>query len=325
MERKVSLITGATGFVGSHMADLLVGKNHQVYGMSRGEYSQENISHLQGKISLLRIDIMDKDKLLETIIKVRPDYIFHFAAQSSNLDSFGNPRLTFEINVLGTLNLLEAIVAAQLQPAMVIAGSSEEYGKVEQGELPISETNPLRPQNPYAVSKIAASYLAYQYAQKYDLKIVRTRSFNQEGPRRQERYVISSFAKQIVEIELGHKPPVIQVGNLDAERDFLDVRDAVVACWLLAKKGKSAEVYNVCSGKPRKIKEILDALLLLSVAKDIEVATDASRMRASDVPVFYGDNKKIGDDTGWKPVINFEETLRDTLNYWREILKSRNL
>jgi GDP-4-dehydro-6-deoxy-D-mannose reductase len=323
MQRKISLITGATGFVGSHLTDLLITKNHKLYGISRGSYGNEYVKHIGKKITLIPIDILDKKLLLKTIREVKPDYIFHFAAQSSNIDSFEKPNLTFEINLLGTLNLLEAVVIAKLKPSIVIAGSSEEYGLVKPQELPIKENNPLRPQNPYAVSKVAVGYLSYQYSKSHDLRIMTTRSFNQEGPRRQERYVISNFAKQIVEIENGLKDPVIHVGNLEVKRDFLDIRDAVKGYWSLARKGESGEVYNLCSMKPRSIRAILDALSTMSLIEDIKIHEDPKRMRPSEMPVHYGDNRKITKKTGWKPKIDFMITLKDTLEYWREKLKVR--
>ena len=299
------------------MAELLLAKNQEVFGVSRSVKIDEITRNLKGKVSLFSADILDKERLGEIIEKVKPHYIFHFAAQSSNLDSFQNPEFIFKTNVIGTLNLLEAVISAKIKPTIVIAGSSEEYGHVGKSELPVGEDNPLRPQNPYAVSKIAASYLCYQYAKTYGLKIIRVRSFNQEGPRRQERYVISNFAKQIAEIEKGIREPVISVGNLNAKRDFVDVRDAVRAYLLIAIKGDRGEVYNVCSKKPRKIKEALSSLLALSLFDDIEIRKDKGRMRPSEMPIFYGNNTKIRKKTGWKPKIKFEKTLRGTLDYWR--------
>jgi len=316
-----SIITGVTGFVGSHLTDLLLAKGHKLNGIARGSGGDENITHLKRRVTLFNVDILNKKRVIETVKKVKPDYIFHFAAQSSNLDSIQRPEFTFKTNVIGTLNLLDGVVAAKIKPSIVFAGSSEEYGLVEKDELPISENNPLRPRNPYAVSKIAASYLCYQYAKTYGLKIIRVRSFNQEGPRRQERYALSNFAKQIAEIERGMKEPVISVGNLDAERDFLDVRDAVSAYWMVAQRGEGGDVYNVCSMKPRKIKDVLDILLSLSLTKGIKIRIDRKRMRPSDLPVFYGNNTKIMIKTGWSPKIVFEQTLDDTLNYWREKIR----
>lgn len=313
-----SLITGIIGFVGSHMADLLVEKGHKVYGISRDIKSDQNIAHLKGKIHVVQVDILDKKALEKLIAKVKPKYIFHFAAQSSNLDSFKKPQFTLKTNILGTTNLFEAVRQAKFDPAIVIAGSSEEYGLVKKDELPIKETNPLRPQNPYAVSKLAADYLGYQYFKSHGLKIVRIRPFNTEGPRRQDRYVTSNFAKQTALIEKGKQKPVILVGNLDARRDFTDVRDVVLGYYLAARKGTPGEVYNICSGKARKIEEVLKMLISLSKVKKIKVQKDPKRMRPSEIPVFVGDNSKFVKATGWRPKIDFNKTLADTLNYWRE-------
>jgi GDP-4-dehydro-6-deoxy-D-mannose reductase len=197
-----------------------------------------------------------------------------------------------------------------------IAGSSEEYGMVYENEIPIKETNPLRPLSPYAVSKVAHDLLGYQYYKSYKLYIVRTRGFNHSGPRRGEVFVESNFPKQIAEIEKGLKEPVIHVGNLEAKRDFTDVRDMVRGYWLSLEKCDPGEVYNICSGRAFKIKEVLDILLSLSKVK-VEVKQDPTRMRPSDVPILLGDHTKFSEKTGWQPTIPFEKTLEDILNYWR--------
>ena len=195
--------------------------------------------------------------------------------------------------------------------------SSEEYGLVKPDEVPIKETNPLRPLSPYGVSKIAQDMLSYQYAKSYGMKIVITRGFNHTGPRRGSVFVASNFAKQIVEIEKGKKKPVIEVGNLEAKRDFTDVRDMVRGYWLAVQKGVPGERYNLCSGKAISIQELLDMLLKLSTV-EITVKQDPSRMRPSDVQILLGDNTKFKELTGWSPEIPFEKTLKDLLDYWRE-------
>ncbi|MCK4306651.1 GDP-mannose 4,6-dehydratase, partial [candidate division WOR-3 bacterium] len=220
-------------------------------------------------------------------------------------------------NIIGELNIFEAIRRAKINPWIQIAGSSEEYGMVHSDEVPIKETNPLRPLSPYGVSKVAQDLLAYQYYMSYKLNVVRTRAFNHSGPRRGNVFVCSEFAKQIAEIEKGKREPVILVGNLDAQRDFTDVRDIVKAYWLGLDKCKPGEVYNICSGKAYKISEVLDILISLSKVK-IEIKEDPSKMRPSDVPYLGGDSTKFRDATGWKPEIPFERTLKDLLNYWRE-------
>ena len=213
--------------------------------------------------------------------------------------------------------MFEAVRKTQINPRIQIACSSEEYGLVYPEETPIKEDNPLRPLSPYAVSKVAMDYLGYQYFQSYNMQIVRTRGFNHTGPRRGEVFAESDFAKQIAEIEKGLKEPVIEVGNLEAKRDYTDVRDMVRGYYLAALKGEAGEVYNICSGKAVKIQDVLDLLTSFS-DKKITVKQVASRMRPSDVELLLGDNTKFSKHTGWKPDIPFKQTMEDLLNYWRQ-------
>jgi len=318
-----SLITGITGFVGSHLAELLLKKGHRVYGVSNDMAAVENILGIINKVSLSEADLRDKESLRGIIKKVEPDYIFHLAAQSFAPASIDNPEEMYNINFFGTLNLLDAVRKSKLDPVIQIACSSEEYGLVYPNEIPIKEINPLRPLNPYAVSKIGTDFLGYQYFKSYGLKTIRTRAFNHEGPRRGEEFVTSSFAKQIVEIEKGLREPVIFVGNLSPRRDFTDVRDVVKAYYLAVKKGEYGEVYNICSGKTWSIKEVLDYLLSLSKVKPIKIKKDKRRVRVFDIPVLVGDNSKFVKKTDWKPEIDFEKTLSDVLEYWRGRLKDK--
>jgi GDP-4-dehydro-6-deoxy-D-mannose reductase len=313
-----ALITGITGFAGSHLAELLLSEGFEVYGILRWRSRLEHIEHLNGKIHLLEADLMDLTSLQKVMIEVRPDYIFHLAAQSFVPTSWTAPAVTMEVNAVGSCNLFEAIRSANIDPIIQIACSSEEYGLVHENELPIKETNPLRPMSPYAVSKVALDYLGYQYNQSYGLKIVRTRGFNHEGPRRGEVFVTSTFAKQVAMIEKGKQEKVILHGDLTSRRDFTDVRDMVRGYLLAAQKGTPGEVYNICSGKDWLIKDMLERLVTLSTVKDIELRPDPKRMRPSDVPVLLGDNSKFVAQTGWKVEIPFEKTLADTLEYWRE-------
>ena len=243
--------------------------------------------------------------------------MFHLAAQSFVPTSWKLPVETFAINALGQINLFEALIDLKLNPKFQIAGSSEEYGKVYEHEVPMKETNYLRPLSPYAVSKVAQDLLGYQYHQSYGLKTVRTRGFNHTGPRRGDVFVTSNFAKQVAEIEKGLKPPVIHVGNLDAKRDFTDVRDMVRAYWLATEKCEDGDVYNIGSGTTYVMQDMLDMLLGMSTVK-VKVEVDPARLRPSDVPILLADASKFVAATGWKPRIPFETTLRDLLNYWRE-------
>jgi len=316
-DKKVALITGITGFVGSYMAELLLSGGFEVHGLCRWRSRTENIDHIRGKIHLVEGDLLDIRSLQALMMDVRPTYIFHLAAQSFVQASWTSPAVTLEINSVGSCNLFEAIRTTHLEPLIQIACSSEEYGLVKPDEVPIKETNPLRPLSPYAVSKVAMDYLGYQYFRSYGMKIVRTRGFNHTGPRRGEVFAESSFAKQIVEIEKKIKKPVLLVGNLEAERDYTDVRDMVKGYLLAVEKGKPGEVYNICSGKAVKIKKVLEILLAYSKVK-VEVKQDPARMRPSDVPILLGDNSKFRQQTGWKPAIAFEKTMKDLLDYWRE-------
>lgn len=313
------LITGITGFAGSHLADYIL-ENHpdvKVCGIVRWRSRMENIVHIQDKIEPVEADIKDIVSLTKCLSVTKPDFIFHLAAQSYVPASWKLPKETFAINAIGQINLFEAVLSLELSPKIQVAGSSEEYGLVNPDELPMKETNPLRPLSPYAVSKVAQDLLGWQYFKSYGLRIVRTRGFNHTGPRRGEVFICSNFAKQIVEIEKGKREPVIYVGNLEAKRDFTDVRDTVRAYWLSLEKGEEGEVYNIGTGKTYSMKEVLDMLLSLSKV-NVKVEVDKSRLRPSDVPILFPDCTKFRERTGWEPKIPFKQSLEDLLNYWRE-------
>ena len=314
------LITGLTGFVGSHLAEYALAQGAEVYGSAKWRSKTDNIDHLQNQINLIDCDLRDLSSVNVLIKESQPDVIFHLAAQSFVPTSWHAPGETLSNNVICQVNLFEAIRANGIDPSVMIAGSSEEYGSVQPDELPIKETSPLRPLSPYAVSKITQDFLAYQYFQSYGLKVVRTRAFNHTGPRRGDVFVESSFAKQIAEIEVGGKDPVVYVGNLEARRDFSDVRDIVKGYWLATSKGDPGEVYNLCSGKMLTIQEVLDMLLAMA-SVSIKVEVDPKRLRPSDVMYLCGDSSKFRDRTGWSTEIPFEQTLSDLLNYWRETIK----
>ena len=303
---------------GSHLADyLLTLDGVEVNGTKRWRSREENIAHLHGKINLYDCDLRDYKNVLEVIETVKPDFIFHLAAQSFVPTSWESPAQTIKDNTEMQVNIFEAVREAGFDPVVQIALSSEEYGLVHPDEVPINEENPLRPLSPYAVSKIAQDMMGYQYFMSYGLKVIRTRTFNHEGPRRGEVFVTSNFAKQIAEIEVGKKEPVIEVGNLNAKRDWSDVRDVVRGYWLSVNKCKPGEVYVIASGKTRTVQEMLDTLLGLSKVK-VKIKKDPKRMRPSDVEILWGDYSKFNKQTGWKPTIPFEKTLEDLLNYWRE-------
>jgi GDP-4-dehydro-6-deoxy-D-mannose reductase len=313
------LITGITGFAGSHLADYIL-DNHpdvQVFGLIRWRSRMENILHIKDSIHLIEADLKDLVSLKKGLAEAKPDRIFHLAAQSFVPTSWTCPAETFAINAIGQINLFEAVLSLGLTPKIQIAGSSEEYGLVNTDEIPMKESNPLRPLSPYAVSKVAQDLLGWQYYKSYGLRVVRTRGFNHTGPRRGEVFICSNFAKQIVEIEKEKREPVIYVGNLEARRDFTDVRDIARAYWLSLEKGIEGEVYNIGTGKTYSIHEILQMLLSLAQI-DVKIEVDPTRLRPSDVPVLLSDSAKFRKLTGWEPKIPFSQSLQDLLDYWRE-------
>ena len=313
------LITGVTGFVGSHLAEYCLSLDQQVevIGTCRWRSRRENIEHFEDAINLYECDLRDASSVKTLLADIQPERIFHLAAQSYVPSSWNSPGETITTNVIGQLNIFEAMRETNSTASIQIAGSSEEYGLVHPEEAPITEENPLRPLSPYAVSKVAQDMLAYQYFQSYGLKVVRTRAFNHTGPRRGDVFVTSNFSKQIAEIEAGQRPPVIHVGDLNPKRDFTDVRDIVRAYWLSLEHCSLGEVYNVASGKAYRIKEVLK-ILLDNSGQDIEVVEAPERLRPSDVPLLLGDNSRFCKATGWVPEIPFEQTAKDLLDYWRE-------
>lgn len=314
---KKALVTGITGFAGSHLAELLLREKVEVHGIQRWRSKSDNINQIRDKIVFHEADLLDAHSLYKVIDEVKPSYIFHLAAQSYVQSSWASPSNTLEVNIIGTVHLFEAVRNSNLDIPIQIACSSEEYGKVLKDELPINENNPLRPLSPYAVSKLAMDYLGYQYFESYGLKVIRTRGFNHTGPRRGDVFSESTFAKQIAEIEKGRHEPVVYVGNLDAVRDYTDVRDMVKAYYIAVEKCDPGEAYNIATGVGWKIKDVLNLLLSMSKVK-IKIVPDKDRMRPSDVEVLIGDSSKFRKKTGWKPEIPFEKTMKDLLNYWRE-------
>jgi GDP-4-dehydro-6-deoxy-D-mannose reductase len=295
---------------------MLTRNDCEIFGIQRWRSPLENIEHFKDKITLVECDLRDASSTRDTLERIRPDWIFHLAAQSFVPTSWSAPTESLTTNVLGQLNIFEAVRRIGLNCRIQLACSSEEYGMVYPDELPIKETNPLRPLSPYAVSKVAQDMLGYQYWMSWKVDCVRTRGFNHEGPRRGPVFVASDFAKQIADIEKGRKEPVLHVGNLEAKRDFTDVRDMVRGYWLALEKCEPGEVYNLCSGKAYSIQQVLDLLLGMTKAK-IEVRQDRLRLRPSDVPVLLGDRTKFTKATGWEPTIPFEQTLQDMLDHWR--------
>jgi len=307
---KKILITGITGFVGTHLLNFLRDKDFQIFGTSLSSEKEE------GNIKIFKLDLLDEESVAKVLKDTSPDYIIHLAALASPKKSFDNPKEFLHNNTDVQLNLLEGIKKITSNPRVLVISSGEIYGQQE--ILPINEKASLRPTSPYSVSKITQDYLALQYFLAAGMDIVRARPFNHIGPGQADDFVVASFAKQIAEVEKGIKP-VVKVGNLEAKRDFTDVRDMIKAYLLLLDKGNAGEVYNIGSGKSYKIQFILDTLIEMS-GKKICIEEDPARMRPSDIPDIVCDTTKINSATSWKTEIPIEDTLRDTLDYWRGIV-----
>lgn len=304
------LITGIGGFVGRYLADYCISKGDEVYGLER---TKSNIE----RAKTYECDITDAPLLAEIVKEVRPEQIYHLAAISFVPAANKNPKLTYDINFYGTFNLYEAVKNSGLNPKILFIGSSDVYGKVDKKDLPLKESAPLNPASVYAVSKAAADILSGYYSSAGLLNILIVRPFNHTGPGQSPEFVCPSFARQIVEIEKGQKQAILEVGNLDARRDFTDVRDVVRAYWMLMNSYvSSGGIFNVCSGKAVSMKDMLDILLSMSKV-EIKVNQDPARMRAADIPALYGDNARLMAATGWKPSIPINKTIEDILEYWR--------
>jgi GDP-4-dehydro-6-deoxy-D-mannose reductase len=339
------LITGITGMAGSFLAEYLVDKHPdvEVFGTFRWRSKLDNLQDLRnrGKLNVLdegqRItdeaglrrfvkpshvtvidcELQDPSAVRGVIRAVRPDRIFHLAAQSFVPTSWTAPAATLTNNIVSQVHLFEAVRDAGLDPLIHVAGSSEEYGLVYADEAPITESNPLRPLSPYAVSKVGQETLAIQYFRSYGMKCIVTRGFNHTGPRRGQVFATSSFAKQIAEIEAGLRPALIDVGDLESRRDWTDTRDMVRAYWLALDQAEPGQVYNVGQGTCISVGDMLDILLCHSRRK-ISKQQDPSRMRPSDVRLLWANVDKFRTATTWEPKIPFEQTMADLLQYWRD-------
>ncbi len=318
-----ALITGIGGFAGKHLARHLAATTDAViYGTDRvcPPCVEEELD-LGDRLRAEEVDLLDAATVRELVKEVQPDWVFHLAAQAFVPTAWADPAGTLVNNIVGQVNLLEGVIAWGGKPVMLLVCSNEEYGMVEPHEIPLKETTPFRPANPYAVSKVAQDMLGYQYHVSHGLATIRVRPFNHLGPGQSDRFVSSNFARQIAEAELGIGPPVIKVGNLDAQRDFTDVRDMVRGYHLAVVRGRPGDVYNLGSGRALSIRYLLDTLLAQSRVP-LRIEKDPSRMRPADVPLVVCDCSKFHALTGWKAEIPIERTLADLLDYWRE--KSAN-
>ena len=305
-----ALIIGAAGFVGKHLIDHLV---EICWEVSATRLPTETIDT---RIPVFELDILDPPAISALLKEINPECIFHLAAQSSVAVSWEQPALTIDINVKGVANLLEAVRRIPKPPRVLLIGSGEEYGYVSPEDIPIIEETSLHPGNIYAATKIAQGMLGQIYARAYGLEIVIVRAFNHIGPGQSDTFAIPNFCKQVAMIEAGLSPPIIKVGNLEAKRDFTDVRDIVRAYRLLAEKGESGVIYNVGSGRAVSIGEMLEKILSLSKT-EITVEQDPSRMRPADIPIIEADISRLCRMTGWKPEVLLEMTLAEILDEWR--------
>lgn len=317
-----NLITGIGGFVASHLADFLLESGEEVIGTYRWTEDLKRIDHIIDRIKRVPVDLLDLSATWTALDAHRPDYIYHLAAQSYVTDSFSNPAITIQTNTMGTLYLLDAVRLLKQKegydPVIHVCSSSEVYGQVKEHEVPIRESNEFRPANPYAVGKVGEDMIAYQYHQSYGIKAIRTRMFTHTGPRRTMMSAECNFARQIALIEKGRQQPTIRVGNLDSIRTFADVRDAVRAYYVLVRKCRPGEVYNIGGDRTMRIGDMLAHLIGLSPMKDrIQVEVDPQLLRPSDVTLQIPDCSKFKDESGWQPTIPFEKTMQDLLDWWR--------
>lgn len=307
---KICLITGCNGFVGFHLIEFLIKRGAIVYGTTH--HDRRRIAHLHDRITTFECDILDKERIEGIVSQVKPDIIFHLAAQSRVSASWRDAENTLKVNVLGTLYLLEGVRKAAIDPVVVVACSAAEYGYCN--GTPIKEDNEFKPSSPYAVSKVAQDLLAHLYWQVYGMRVIRVRPFNITGPG-MTGDACSDFARDIVRIEKGQRK-ALTVGNLDSVRDIIDIRDAVKAFWLIAERGTPGEAYNLCSGVGYRISDVLDKLVSMS-SKTISVLQDSAKIRAREDYLQIGDNSKLCS-LDWRPLIRIEKTLSNMLDYWRK-------
>ncbi len=312
-----ALITGINGFVGGHLAEHLLNcGGWDVSGLTRQEHLRYRA--LERQIHLVRADLMDAGQTQRALAEAQPDVIFHLAGQPFVPESFRDPAQTLAQNTLPALHLIQAVLAQRPTTRLVIIGTNEEYGQTAPELLPINETTPLRPTNPYGVSKAAQCLLTCQYHYSHRLDCVYLRPFTHIGPRQNERFVTASFARQLARIELGLQPAVVEVGNLAAQRDLTDVRDIVAGYELAARCADSGEVYNIGSGQPVSIQEVLERLIS-GCRVPVDVRINPALFRPIDVPLVACDASKLRLRTGWQPALTLDRTLTDILNYWRDV------
>ena len=304
-----------TGFVGAHLTELLLGRGHQVLGLSNDQVEMKG----RAGLTQYRCELTDGAAMAELVRQLQPEQVYHLAAMSSPAESLGKERFVYEVNFLGTLNLLDAVRSQAAGARVLLVGSTQCYGEVGEAELPIREECRFAPRNPYAVSKAAADLLGFQFHARYRLHVVRARPANHTGPGQTTAFVCSDFARQMAAIELGLAPPELRVGNIDVRRDFCDVRDVVEAYALLLDKGCPGEAYNIGVGQAVALREIVE-ILASFCSRPVKITVDATRVRADDPKVLYVSNAKLVAETGWRPRYEIGATLRDLFDYWLDAL-----
>lgn len=321
------LITGITGFAGSHLADLAFKKNSIVYGLKRWNLSRmRNVRHLIDQIKWIDCDITDPVSVKKALSISNPDKIFHLAAESFVSPSWDHPSHYMDVNYKGTVNILEAMRENNTNAKILIPGSGEEYGEILENELPITENSILRPVNPYAVTKVAQDLIAQVYFLTYGLNVIRLRSFNHEGPRRDNVFGVPWYAYQIARIEQGLQEPIIETGFTGDKRNFTHIQDLVEAYWIAMEKCNPGELYLIGSDEENKIhtyKELIEKLISMSSVKQIKIKQVDKFTRPTSVPRLIGDSSKFRNLTNWSPKFEIEQILEDTLNYWREFVKEK--
>jgi len=306
-------VTGATGFAGSHLVDHLLAAGHQIFALVHSASSRRELPD-HDCVTPITGDLLDLESLIRALNQAQPDVIYHLAGQAYPARSWQDPAFTLAVNAGGTANLLEAAIQ-QGRPRVIVVTSADIYGMVQPEDLPLTEQSLPQPRHPYGVSKVAAGQLVSLYWQRYQLPAIEARPFNHIGPRQAPGFVVPDFASQFAAIKLGQRPPIMQVGNLDAQRDFTDVRDVVRAYMDLAGKGQPGEAYLICSGQPVAIHYLLTTLAELADTR-VDLEYDPARLRPSDIPCLYGSYDKIQQHTGWQPQIHLRHSLADVLAEW---------
>ncbi len=310
---KKALIVGGAGFVGRYLAEHLFHKWDMEVHITKLPEEQMEAEHA----IIHDLDILDREAVISLLFCIRPDQIYHLAAQSSVGVAWKNPGLTVDVNVKGSIYIMDAVRELYYKPRLLLVGSGEEYGYIRPEEVPVTEESSIRPGNIYAATKACQNMIGSIYARAYDMDVMMVRAFNHIGPGQSPIFVVADFCRQVAEIEKGTREPVMYVGNLAAKRDFTDVRDVVEAYARLMNCGRAGETYNVGSGRAVSIEEVLHLIISMS-SKEIQLEVDPNKIRPSDVPLIEADIRKIHQETGWKPMISLEQTIRETLGYWRE-------